>query len=132
MTKNIDLYIAALADYAVEKGLLHEDDRIFAINRILDRLALHEFTEPKEKLVGESLENILKALLDYGYVDEARELAQRTVKLFGEGLIKHGDMHEYYHPDTGEGVHNISFQSWNLLVNNMLAWLEGREVVTEF
>ena len=65
MTKNIDLYIAALADYAVEKGLLHEDDRIFAINRILDRLALHEFTEPKEKLVGESLENILKALLDY-------------------------------------------------------------------
>ena len=65
MTQNIDLYIAALADYAVEKGLLHEDDRIFAINRILDRLDLHEFSEPEEKLVGETLENILKALLDY-------------------------------------------------------------------
>ena len=73
-----------------------------------------------------------KALLDYGYIDEARTLAERTVELFGKGLEEHGDMHEYYHPDTGEGVHNISFQSWNLLVNNMLAWLEGREVVTEF
>ena len=73
-----------------------------------------------------------KALLDYGYTDEARELAIRTVELFGKGLDKHGDMHEYYDPDTGEGVHNISFQSWNLLVNNMLAWLEGREVVSEF
>lgn len=73
-----------------------------------------------------------RALLDYGYVDEARELAKRTVELFGKGIEKHGEMHEYYDPDTGEGVHNISFQSWNLLVNNMLAWLEGREVVTEF
>ena len=60
------------------------------------------------------------------------ELAKRTVELFGKGIEKHGEMHEYYDPDTGEGVHNISFQSWNLLVNNMLAWLEGREVVTEF
>ena len=73
-----------------------------------------------------------KALLDYGYTEEARELAIRTVELFGKGLDKHGDMHEYYDPDTGEGVHNISFQRWNLLVNNMLAWLEGREVVSEF
>ena len=73
-----------------------------------------------------------RALLDYGYVEEARELAKRTVELFGKGLEKHGEMHEYYDPDTGEGVHNISFQSWNLLVNNMLAWLEGREIVTEF
>ena len=73
-----------------------------------------------------------RALLDYGYVEEARELAKRTVELFGKGIEKHGEMHEYYDPDTGEGVHNISFQSWNLLVNNMLAWLEGREVVVEF
>ena len=73
-----------------------------------------------------------RALLDYGYVDEARELAKRTVELFGKGIEEYGEMHEYYDPDTGEGVHNISFQSWNLLVNNMLAWLEGREVVTEF
>lgn len=73
-----------------------------------------------------------KALLDYGYVDEARELAERTVRMFGKDIEGCGEMHEYYHPDTGVGVFNQSFQSWNLLVNNMLAWLEGREHVTEF
>ena len=41
-------------------------------------------------------------------------------------------MHEYYDPDTGVGVHNQGFQSWNLLVNNMLAYLEGRKAITEF
>ena len=73
-----------------------------------------------------------KALLDYGYVDEARELAERTVRMFGRGIEEHGDMHEYYDPDTGEGVHNLSFQSWNLLVNNIIAWLEDRERIVEF
>ena len=73
-----------------------------------------------------------KSLLDYGYEAEALELAKRTVEMFGRGIEEHGDMHEYYHPDTGEGVHNISFQSWNLLVNNMIAWLENRERIVEF
>lgn len=73
-----------------------------------------------------------KALLDYGYIDEARMLAERTVEMFGKDIEACGEMHEYYHPDTGEGVYNQSFQSWNLLVNNMAAWLEGREMITEF
>ena len=73
-----------------------------------------------------------RALLDDGYEAEARELAVRTVELFGKGIEEHGDMHEYYDPDTGAGVHNLSFQSWNLLVNNMIAWLEGTERVVEF
>ena len=73
-----------------------------------------------------------RALLDYGYEDEARELAIRTVEMFGKDIEGCGEMHEYYHPDTGEGVFNQSFQSWNLLVNNMIAWLEGRETVVEF
>ena len=73
-----------------------------------------------------------KALLDYGYVDEAKELAERTVEMFGRDIEGCGEMHEYYHPDTGEGVFNQSFQSWNLLVNNMVAWLEGRKTVSEF
>ena len=73
-----------------------------------------------------------RALLDYGYEAEALELAKRTVEMFGRGIEEHGEMHEYYHPDTGEGVHNISFQSWNLLVNNMIAWLEGRKKISEF
>ena len=73
-----------------------------------------------------------RALLNYGYEAEARELAIRTVEMFGKDIEQCGEMHEYYHPDTAEGVNNQSFQSWNLLVNNMLAWLENREIVKEF
>ncbi len=65
MSQKINLYIAALADYAIERGLLDPDDRIFAINRILDRLALHEFAEPEEKLTGVALEDILAELIAY-------------------------------------------------------------------
>lgn len=73
-----------------------------------------------------------RALLDYGYEAEAEKLARTTVELLGRDIEQSGEMHEYYHPDTGEGVHNRGFQSWNLLVNNMLAYLEHRPVITEF
>ena len=73
-----------------------------------------------------------RALLNYGYIAEAKELAERTVVLFGKDIEACGEMHEYYDPDTGRGIINQSFQSWNLLVNNMVAWLEGRKVITEF
>ncbi len=73
-----------------------------------------------------------RALLKYGYEEEARKLAQTTVELLGKDIAECGEMHEYYDPDTGAGVHNQGFQSWNLLVNNMLAYLEGRKTITEF
>lgn len=73
-----------------------------------------------------------RALLDYGYEKEARALAEVTVEMLGKDIIECGEMHEYYHPDTGEGVYNKGFQSWNLLVNNMIAYLEGRDAVREF
>jgi putative isomerase len=73
-----------------------------------------------------------RGLLKYGYEREAVELAEKTVKLFGEDVKNIGEMHEYYDPDSSMGVNNPGFQSWNLLVNNMLAFLEGREVVEEF
>ncbi len=41
-------------------------------------------------------------------------------------------MHEYYHPDSGKPIMNEGFQSWNLLVNNMIAWYKNRTVVEEF
>ena len=72
-----------------------------------------------------------RALQKYGYIKEATELAEKTIKLFGSDIIQNGDLHEYYHPETGEGVNNLGFQNWNLLVNNMIAWLEGREMLHE-
>lgn len=71
-------------------------------------------------------------LLRYGYEEEARDLAQKTVQLFGQDLEKHGALHEYYTPENGEAVLNHGFQNWNYLVMNMIAWLEGRPHIHEF
>ncbi|MBE7053357.1 MAG: glycoside hydrolase family 37 [Ruminococcaceae bacterium] len=68
---------------------------------------------------------VFEGLLNYGYIEEAKELGYKTVKLFGQDVEKSGQFHEYYDGDTGEGVHNIGFQSWNLLVVNMIEKLEN-------
>lgn len=75
---------------------------------------------------------VFRGLADYGFDKEARQLAEKTVALFGEDLRKEGAMHEYYDPDTGAPIMNKGFQNWNYLVLNMLAWLEGRPVIREY
>ena len=67
-----------------------------------------------------------EGLLNYGYIDEARELAIKTVNLFGRDVKENGEFHEYYDPETGEGVNNPGFQSWNLLVLNVVEWLRKK------
>lgn len=67
-----------------------------------------------------------EGLVKYGYVKEAKELAVKTIKLFGADLEKNGQFHEYYDPESGEGVNNPGFQNWNLLVVNMIEWLEAQ------
>lgn len=73
-----------------------------------------------------------RGLMKYGFLCEARMLAEKTIRLFGADLEKTGELHEYYHPDTGEGLMNPGFQNWNLLVNNMIAELDGKTVISEF
>jgi putative isomerase len=68
---------------------------------------------------------VFEGLYKYGFNDEARDLAERTVALFGGDIEKNGAMHEYYDPESGEGVHNLGFQSWNLLSLNMMTWLNS-------
>ena len=63
-------------------------------------------------------------LLNYGYVSEAKKLAKKTITLFGRDIEQCGEMHEYYDPETGEGVNNPGFQNWNLLSLNMFRWLK--------
>lgn len=75
---------------------------------------------------------IFNGLLKYGYEKEAKELAEKTVVMFGKDIENCGKMHEYYSPETGEPVHNIGFQSWNLLVCNMIAYLDGNKRIEEF
>jgi len=62
---------------------------------------------------------VFKGFLNYGYVEEAQEMYNRTLKLLGRDLEKTGCFHEYYDPDSGEPVMNGGFMNWNILVLSM-------------
>lgn len=75
---------------------------------------------------------VFRGLLKYGFYEDARELAEKTVRLFGQDLEKAGSLHEFYHPDNGEPIMTHGFQNWNFLVLNMIAYLEDRPMAVEF
>lgn len=73
-----------------------------------------------------------RGLLKYGYDKEARQLAYKTIILFGNDFKKEGALHEYYDPDTGAPIMNKGFQNWNYLVLNMIDQLTGQKTIEEF
>ncbi len=73
-----------------------------------------------------------RGLVRYGFVDDARSLAERTVHLFGRDIERFGALHEYYQPENGEPILNRGFQNWNYLVLNMIAWLDDQPTIVEF
>lgn len=75
---------------------------------------------------------VFRGLVRYGFDQDARELANKTVALFGADLENSGVMHEYYQPENGAPILNPGFQNWNYLVLNMIAWLRGEPVIEEF
>jgi hypothetical protein len=75
---------------------------------------------------------VFKGLVKYGYTAEAREMAEKTILLFGKDFEANGALHEYYDPDSGLPILNKGFQNWNYLVLNMIAWYEGKPYVEEF
>ena len=75
---------------------------------------------------------LFKALCRYGYKAEADELVTKTLDLLAKDLENSGAFHEYYNPETGEGLFNKGFSSWNLLAFNMLEYFDGKEVIEEF
>jgi hypothetical protein len=75
---------------------------------------------------------VFRGLVKYGFTDDAKEMACKTITLFGQDYVKNDALHEYYDPDTGRPIMNRGFQNWNYLVMNMIAWLEARPVVEEF
>lgn len=75
---------------------------------------------------------VFRGLVRYGMDNEARKMAEKTITLFGRDLEQNGSLHEYYNPETGEGIINPGFQNWNYLVLNMIVWYEQGQVVEEF
>ncbi|MHB1105037.1 MAG: MGH1-like glycoside hydrolase domain-containing protein [Lutibacter sp.] len=75
---------------------------------------------------------VWRGLVNYGFDEEAKEIAIKTIVLFGKDLEESNTLHEYYDPETGKPILHPEFQNWNFLVLNMIAWLEGGEVVSGF
>lgn len=75
---------------------------------------------------------VFRSLVKYGFTEEARVLAQKTVDLFEKDIAETGVIHEYYDPEDGHPIRNPGFQSWNLLSMNIMAWLNGEDAVEEF
>ena len=57
--------IKKLVQYGLDKGLITEVDRIYAVNQLLDVLGLDEYEEPETIEGPVVLEEVLGELLDY-------------------------------------------------------------------
>lgn len=65
-----------------------------------------------------------RALMNYGYQDEAAALAADHLSCLAADVRKHGKLHEYYHPETGEGLTHPGFVNWNSCASLFQAELE--------
>lgn len=59
--------IKGLVQYGVNAGLVEEEDRIYAVNQILDVLKMDEYEEPEGQVPCNDLEGILEELMDYAH-----------------------------------------------------------------
>ena len=62
----------------------------------------------------------LHALLNYGFDQQALDLARRVMQLCLDDILASGGMHENYDAETGQPLAAPGFVSWNVLVCNML------------
>ena len=62
----IDDSIEKLVNYAIDKGLIEDCDRVWAENALLHALGLESFTRPETAEAHEELEPILAELIAYG------------------------------------------------------------------
>jgi putative isomerase len=63
---------------------------------------------------------VWKGLKDFGFQDEASELADKTLRLLSADLSTNGSLNEYYNPDTGSALSHKGFMDWDLLVLEMI------------
>lgn len=74
---------------------------------------------------------VFRGMLNYGFMDEAKELLDGTLRLLGEDLRQNGCLHEYYNPFDGSPVMNGGFINWNVLALNMAQEFEERKIADQ-
>lgn len=70
---------------------------------------------------------IFKGLLNYGYINKARKIAENVLGNLHRDICENGAMHEYYNPETGKSDINLGFMNWNALAGLMVSELHGYE-----
>ncbi|MBU1736411.1 MAG: hypothetical protein KJ692_14385 [Verrucomicrobia bacterium] len=68
---------------------------------------------------------VFHALLYYGFVVEAEQLADDTFKVIAMSVKQCGFMRENFHAETGEPLYADNFASWNILADLMPDYLPG-------
>ena len=80
--KNISVRVRQLIDYALDNGLIENDDETYAINSVIGILGVQEYTEPSDTPAPCSLEEILSNICDYAYENgliESNSVAYRDL-----------------------------------------------------
>ena len=70
MKRNVCDLIGDLVEYAVQKGLIDELDRVFCRNRLMEELQVFDFTPEADTAEVRPLEEILGDLCDYAIEEE--------------------------------------------------------------
>lgn len=66
-----------------------------------------------------------EGLTRYGYQAESAELAGRLLRTLARDIEHVGCLHEYYHPETGEGLTHPGFLNWNTLASLLAEQFTG-------
>lgn len=101
-------YLTELADYAVEKKLISEDDRTYCINRVLNLIGgtAYEKTEYKKH---DNIEEILDGLLNFAY--ENKKIPDNTI---GYRDLLSADIMDVFTPKPG----NVRAEFYSLYEKN--------------
>ena len=63
---------------------------------------------------------IFRGLLNYGYIDEAKQLCENLLSNLCRDMRENGALHEYYNPETGKSDIALGFMNWNALAGLMV------------
>ncbi len=67
---------------------------------------------------------VFRGLMNYGYLEEAMEIADKTLELLAMDIKENNCMSESYIPETGEPMMHKGFLNWNVLIASMLKELD--------
>ena len=82
----INQTIASLVQYAIDRGLIPEEERIFSVNALLERLKLDSFEQP-ETLLDKPVHELLDILTDFACEQGLCENEVVFRDLFDSGLM---------------------------------------------